>query len=224
MTRTFPLNPYFAGIHEYRNRINTNLMACVAMAVMLCVMIMTTGCTPAQKQTTMQIAVSVNAHLPSVVAAADTVAAVVASLDPASALIIQPADVAFDTLAKTVQALLTSYIANPTASVLQQIQTAINTLESTVNTAVLAAAGIKNSSSQALALAALKGLLTVVTIVFALISQTETVAMLKQLRDTNTIHLALMRPYMDKVVLDQAAADTGMDLNKSFEVAEAHGF
>lgn len=213
----------FFPVFQFPN-LRRSLQSLVAAVVLILCIPVFTGCTASQKQTTLQIITTVNSRLPEVVAAADTAAQVVASLDPASALLIEPADAAFDTLAKTLQALLTAYIANPSATALQQIQTAINTLESNVNTSVLAAAGIKNSASQALALAALKGLLTVVTIVFALISQTESVAMLEELRRTNTIHFAKVRKYMDENELQVAANETGMNLNASFHQAESFGF
>jgi hypothetical protein len=181
------------------------------------------GCTAQQKQTTLQIVTEINTHIPEVVAAADTVAATVSALVPADAVIIGVSDVAFDTAAKTIQALTASYIANPTASVLAQIQTAITTLEGQINTATLNVVGIKNTATQSAVLAALKGLLTVVTVVFALISPTLTTAQLVDLRDSNTIHLARVRPYMDERELQQQAKAMHVDLDKTFAQAEAFG-
>jgi poly-gamma-glutamate capsule biosynthesis protein CapA/YwtB (metallophosphatase superfamily) len=192
--------------------------------VLCCAMVALTGCTPAQKQTTLQVITAVNARLPEVTAAADTVAATIAALAPADAALIAVCDTGFDTVAKTLQALTASYIANPSASTLAQIQAAINTLESTLNTATLNVVGIKDAASQKLALAALKGLLTVVTVVFAMIAPTESVAQLEALRETNTIHLARLRPYLDERELQQAAAESGVDLDKTFRQAEAFGF
>jgi hypothetical protein len=182
------------------------------------------GCTPAQKQTTLQVVTAINQHIPEVVAAADTVAATVELLDPASAALLSVGDATFDTLAKTLQVLTAAYIANPNASTLQQIQTAINTLESNINTATLNAVGIKDVESQRLAVAALHGLLTVVTIVFGMIAPTESVTMLYQLRSTGTIHLAQVRPYMDAGELAAAGKADGVDVNEMFKTAEAFGF
>jgi len=205
-----------------KQRIRTTGMSIVA-AVMCCCLF-TLGCTPAQKQTTLQIITEINAKLPEVTSAADTVAALVAGLAPGDAALIAIGDTAFDAAAKTLQALTTSYLANPSASTLTQIQTAINTLESNINTATLNAVGIKDKATEELAIAALKGLLTVVTVLFALISPTESVAQLERLRETDTIHLARVRKYMDQPELQQAASSAGVDLDATFNRAEAFGF
>lgn len=221
MTLTFTAYAY--AVSEYRKRVFTNLMSCIA-ALLIVPILALSGCTAGQKQTTLQVVTAINSYTPSIVAAADTVAATLAMLAPADAAAIAIGDTAFDTAAKLIQSLAASYIKAPDATILTQLQTAVNTLESQINTATLNAAGIKDAASQRLALAALKGILTAVTIVFGLISQTETTAMLIQLRNTDTIHLAQVRAYMDENQLQVAANDTGMDLNKSFEVAESNGF
>ncbi len=204
-----------------KRNVHTNVASCVAIVAMTCVTL--TGCTPAQKQTTLQVVTEINTHIPEVVAAADTVSSVVASLLPADAPLVGVTDVAFDTAAKTLQALTASYMANPNASVLQQIQAAITTLEGQLNTATLKVAGIKNSATQQAVLAALKGLLTVVTVVFALISPTLTTAQLLDLRESDTIHLAQVRPYMDQQELQQEAAAMHVNLDRAFAQAEAFG-
>lgn len=190
------------------SRVRMDLRASVAVltlaAVSMCVL---TGCTAKQKQTTVQIIQQINTHIPEVVAAADTVAATIAALTPAEAALIAVCDGGFDAAAKTLQALTAAYLANPSASILQQIQDAINSLEAAINTATLNAFGIKNTVSQNLALAALKGLLTVVTVVFGLISQTETTAQLQALAATGTMHLAELRPYMDEHELERFARE-----------------
>ena len=196
-------------------------MASVCLAA--CVMSFA-GCTPAQKQTTLQVVTAINVHMPEVVAGADTVAATIAALAPSEAALIAVGDVAFDTAAKTLQALCASYIASPNATVLAQIQAAINTLESNINTATLNAVGIKNTVNQQLAIAALKGLLTVVTIVFGLIMPTESISQLRALRNTGTIQLAKTRPYMDEQELHAAAVYAGVNESEAFAQAEAFGF
>lgn len=204
------------------------LSAKACLAAWLCVAILlVTGCTPAQKQTTLQIVTEINVRTPEVVAAADTVAAVVSGFLPTDAVLIGIASVAFDASAKTLQALCASYIANPNASVLAQIQAAVTTLESQINQSTLTAVGIKSSATQQAVLAALKGLLTVVTVVFALITPTLSTAQLEQLKDSNTIHLAKVRPYMDENVLEASTGMKGiharMAVNQAFESAEASG-
>jgi hypothetical protein len=192
-------------------------------AILLIACLVMTGCTPAQQQTTLQVVTEINTHIPEVVAAAGTVAATVSALLPTDAAIIGVADTAFTAAAGTLQALTAAYIKNPTASVLAQIQTAITTLEATINTATLNATGIKDTTTQQIVLAALKGLLTVVTVVFALIAPTLTTAQLVDLRNQGTIHLARVRPYMDEQVLQREAKVRGVNLNHEFAQAEAFG-
>jgi hypothetical protein len=201
-------------------------------AVMCCCMV-ALGCTPAQKQTTLEVITAINAKMPEITAAADTVAATVAALAPSEAALIAVGDVAFDTASKTLQALTASYLANPSATVLAQIQAAINTLESNINTATLNAVGIKNTVNQQLAIAALKGLLTVVTIAFGLISSTESVTQLQQLRETDTIHLAEMRQrklFDENKLRDEAVAQgsprfmASFEVDRAFDGATAQGF
>ena len=194
------------------------LTAQAAVAAIL--MSATFGCTTQQKQTTLQVITQVNTHIPEVVAAADTVSAVVAGLLPTDAALIAVADTAFDTAAKTLQALTAAYIANPNATTLQQIQAAITTLEGQINTATLTVAGIKNAQTQAAVMAALKGLLTIVTVVFGLISPTMTSAQLRAGRDAG-IQLAKVRPYMDENKL--RAELPGVDVDHAFAYAARLG-
>jgi hypothetical protein len=201
--------------------VQTHLGSSIALALICAVTL--TGCTPAQQQTTLQIVTEINTHIPEVVAGAQTVAATISALVPADAAVIGVADTAFTTGADLLQALTASYLKNPTASVLAQIQAAITTLEGQINTATLNATGIKNVALQNTVLAALKGLLTVVTVVFGLLAPTLTTAQLVQLREKNTIHLAKLRPYMDQRVLQQEADAQGVDLNRAFRLATAAG-
>lgn len=192
-------------------------------AALIAATLLVTGCTPAQQQTTVQVVSRIDAYMPTVINAADTVAATVSMLLPADALLIQVSDTAFDTAAATLAALCKSYLANPSANVLAQIQTAIDTLQQQVSAATLKAVGIKDAQSQQLAIAALKGLLTAVSFVFGLISQTQTTAQLIQLRDENRIRLATIRPYLDEPQLRQLARADGYDYDQTLRVAQRFG-
>jgi hypothetical protein len=175
---------------SWPTKVRSNGMSIIALVMMTCISVLSVvGCTPAQKQTVLQIVTAINSHVPEVVAAAATVSATLAALTPADAMVIGVAIGAFDVLASSIQALTAAYIANPNATTLQQIQTAINTLEAQASTASLNALGIKDTVT----IAALKALLTAATIVFGLIAQTESVAMLDALRSTGIVHLALLR-------------------------------
>lgn len=179
------------------------------------------GCSQA---TTTQIVQKVQQWAPSIDAGVDTVAATIEMLAPADAIILQVATTGIDALAVQVEALCKAYLANPTAGVLAQIQTAVNTLEQTVNNATLQAAGIKDAESQRLAVAALKGLATVTSVVFGLIQTTETHAQLRAFAEQDTIKLASVRPYMDAGLLQTAALDNGVTVDQFFAFETAHGF
>lgn len=217
-----PLTQAFATLDR---TIRPHLATPVA-ALLLCALSlpMLTGCTPSQQQTTLQVVAEINTHLPEVVAAAGTAAATVSALLPADAAIVGVADVAFTTGATTLEALTASYLKTPTASVFAQIQAAIATLEGQIDTATLNALGIKDQVLQNTVLAALKGLLTIVTVVFAAIAPTLSTAQLLSLRERNTIHLAKVRPYMNEQRLQQEAGLRGVDLDKAFRQAESAGF
>lgn len=200
--------------------VKTSVLNIVASLSVGCLVL--TGCTDQQKQTTVQVMRQINTYAPAVVSAANTVTAMLAA-NPAIAAVAAPVDTAFDVLANTVQALAASYVAHPDANVLQQLQAAVNTLEVNINTSTLAALKISDPASQQLALVALKGLLTVVTVVFGLVSQTETKAQLLRLRDAGTLHLARVRPYMDESALRVAGLRAGIDVDVLFGRAEAFG-
>lgn len=214
------LDSFCSSVRNIRPCMTTPIAALLLCA--LCVP-MLTGCTPTQQQTTTQVIAEINTHIPEVVAAAGTVAATVSALVPADAAAIGVADTAFTVAASTLQALTASYLKAPSATLMAQIQNAVATLESQINVATLNAVGIKDTVVQNSVLAALKGLLTIVTVVFALIAPTMSTAQLLDLRERGTIHLARMRPYMDERVLRQAADAHGVDLNRSFRLATVAG-
>ncbi len=91
-----------------------------------------------------------------------------------------------------------AYLANPTASVLAQLQSQVVTFQQQVNAALLAAAKITNTSSQQHALACIQGVATIVTAVFALVQSVSSKVALAQMTAESTIKLALVRPYMDE--------------------------
>jgi hypothetical protein len=187
--------------------IRRNLASAIACVLMCAVF--TTGCTTAQKQTTLQVVQKINTYAPAIVDGIDAAATTIATLDPAIGAVIMIGVTALDTLQVAFTATLSAYLANPNATTLTALQSAINALESNINTASLNALHITDPISQRLALAGLKTVLSLVTIVFSLISQTETVAQLDQLRMTDTIHLALLRPQMNEALLEAAVRDNG---------------
>ena len=92
--------------------------------------------------------------LQSAVATVDSTAALLA---PADAPIFAAATIGFDAASNLLVAQAKAYLANPSASVLAQLQNQIVTFQQQVNTALLQAAKIVNANSQQHALAAIRG-------------------------------------------------------------------
>ena len=97
--------------------------------------------------------------LQSAVATVDSTAALLA---PADAPIFAAATIGFDAASNLLVAQAKAYLANPSASVLAQLQNQIVTFQQQVNTALLQAAKIVNANSQQHALAAIQGVGTIV--------------------------------------------------------------
>jgi hypothetical protein len=133
--------------------------------------------------------------LQSAVATVDTTAAL---LVPADAPIFAAATIGFDAASNLLVAQAKAYLANPTASVLAQLQAQVVTFQQKVNAALLTAARIVDTVSQQHALACIQGVATIVTAVFALIQSISTKTALARMAAQSTIKLAAVRPYMDE--------------------------
>ena len=107
---------------------------------------------------------------PTIVSAAMTVDATVATLDPANAPIILAAGTTFTAAANLVQAQAKTYLANPNATTLQQLQAQALAFQANVSTALLQAVHITNSQSQQTILTALNAAVTGISAILALIS------------------------------------------------------
>jgi hypothetical protein len=107
---------------------------------------------------------------PALQSAVQTINGTAALLAPADAPIFTAATVGFDAASNLLVAQAKAYLANPSASILVQLQNAVLAFQSSVNASVLAAAKITNSASQASALNAINGVATIVTAILALVS------------------------------------------------------
>jgi hypothetical protein len=133
--------------------------------------------------------------LQSAVATVDSTASLLA---PADAPIFTAATVGFDAASNLLVAQAKAYLANPTASVLAQLQTQVVTFQQQVNSALLAAAKITNTASQQHALACIQGVATIATAVFALVQSISSKIALTQMANQSTTKLAAVLPYMDQ--------------------------
>ncbi len=133
--------------------------------------------------------------LQSAVAVVNSTASV---LDPSAAPIFTAATVGFDAASNTLEAEAKSYLANPTAGILVQLQTAVVTFQQQVNASLLAAAKITNPASQQKALADINAVGTVVNSILALVESISSKTAVARMAAHSTIKLAMVRPYLNE--------------------------
>ncbi len=133
--------------------------------------------------------------LQSAVATVDSTAALLA---PADAPIFAAATIGFDTASNLLVAQAKAYLANPSASVLAQLQNQIVTFQQQVNTALLQAAKIENTNSQQHALAAIEGVGTIVVAVLALVQTISSKAQVAQMASESSVKFAAVEPYFNE--------------------------
>jgi hypothetical protein len=133
--------------------------------------------------------------LQSAVATVDSTAALLA---PADAPVFAAATAGFDAASNLLDAQAKAYLANPSASVLAQMQAQVVTLQQQVNAALLEAAKIVDAGSQQHALAAIQAVGIIVSAILALVQSVSSRAAVARMTADLTIKLATVRPYMDE--------------------------
>jgi hypothetical protein len=165
------------------------------LALLLCVVLIfglfSSGCSGV---TVAQDIVNWTPALQSAVATVDTAASLLAPVD---APIFAAATVGFDALSNQLVAQAKAYLANPSLSLLQQLQAQVITFQQSVNVGLLKIAGIKDAASQQHALAALNGVATIINTIFGLIAgiKGNTVA---AAATAKTVSLNAVMPYLDR--------------------------
>jgi hypothetical protein len=132
--------------------------------------------------------------LQSAVATVDTTAA---QLDPKDAPVFAAATVGFDAASNLLVAQAKAYLANPSATVLAQMQAQVVVFQQQVNSALLQAARIMNSASQRRALASIQAVATAVTAILALIQSISGKQAVARMAAASTIKLAAVHPYLN---------------------------
>ena len=135
---------------------------------------------------------------PALQRAVATVDSTAALLAPADAPIFAASTVGFDVASNLLAAQAKAYLANPSASVLAQLQNQIVTFQQQVNTALLQAARIVDQKSQQHALAAIQGVGTIVTAILALVESISSKAQVAQMAAESGVKLAAVEPYLDE--------------------------
>lgn len=131
--------------------------------------------------------------LESAVATVDSTASLLA---PADAPIFTAATAGFDVAANTLVTQARAYLANPSASLLVQLQTQITTLQQQVNSALLSAAHISDANSQKHALTAIQAVSTIVESILALVQSISSHAAVAVMASQSTIKLASVQPFL----------------------------
>ncbi|HEV2324968.1 MAG TPA: hypothetical protein VGS10_13545 [Terracidiphilus sp.] len=134
---------------------------------------------------------------PAMQSAVATVNATAAQLDPKDAPIFVAATAGFNAASNLLAAEAKAYLANPSASVLAQMQAQVVVFQQQVNSALLQAARIVNSASQQRALASIQAVATAVTAILALIQSISSKQAIAEMAAASSIKLAALRPYMN---------------------------
>jgi hypothetical protein len=144
-----------------------------------------------------QVAQDIVNWTPALQQAVATVDSTGSLLAPADAPIFMAATAAFYAASNLLVAQCNAYLANPTASVLAQLQTQVVTFEQQVNASLLQAAKIVNPQSQQQALAAIQGVGTIVAAILALVSSISTPAAKAQMAAAAKIKISEVELLVD---------------------------
>jgi hypothetical protein len=172
-----------------------------ALIVLLLPLPFSTGCSGA---TVAQDIVNWTPALQSAVTTVDSTAALLA---PADAPIFTAATIGFDTASNLLVNQAKAYLANPSASLLAQIQTQIVSFQQQVNSSLLQAAKIADPASQKHALSAIQEVGTVVSAMLALVESVSSKSAVAQMAAHSTIKLAAVQPLLDPSQSAQMVAD-----------------
>jgi hypothetical protein len=134
---------------------------------------------------------------PSLQSAVTVVDSTAAILAPADAPIFAAATQGFDAASNLLTAQAKAYLANPSASVLAQLQAQIVAFQQQVNSAVLQAARIVNPASQQHALDAIQGVSTIVNAILSLVQSISGKVELARMASASGIKLAAIEPYLN---------------------------
>lgn len=143
---------------------------------------------------------------PTLQSAVATVDATAAQLDPANAPIFIAATTGFDAASNLLVSQAKAYLANPSATILALLQAQVVAFQQQVNSALLQAARIVNSSSQQRALASIQAVATAVTAILALIQSVSSKQAVARMAAASTIKLAAVSPYVNRSTIANIVA------------------
>lgn len=135
---------------------------------------------------------------PSLQSAVATVDSTAAILAPADAPVFAAATGGFDAASNLLVVQAKAYLANPSASLLAQLQTQIVTFQQQVNASILQAAKIVNPASQQHALAAIQGVATIVSAILSLVQSISSKEQVAGMASKSGIKFAAVEPYLNR--------------------------
>ena len=141
---------------------------------------------------------------PSLQAAVATVDSTAALLDPAASPIFTAVTVGFDAASNLAVAQAQAYLNNPTTTFASTLAAQLVALQQNVNTALLETAKIVNPKSQALALAVLNGVSSIVSVMVSLIKSVKGVTIAAS---TTAVTLLMIKPYRDDALTARLVAE-----------------
>ena len=134
---------------------------------------------------------------PALQSAVATVNSTASLLAPADAPIFTAATVGFDAASNLLVAQAKAYLANPSASALQQLQAQVVTLQQQVSAALLQTARIVDANSQQHAMSVIQAVATIVNSILALVASISSKAAVTKMSAATGVKLAMLRPYLD---------------------------
>lgn len=171
---------------------STARLGCWALIALLLPMPLIGGCSGTR------VAQNIVNWTPTLESAVATVNSTATMLDPKDAPIFAAATAGFDAASNELVVQAKAYLANPNASVLAQLQTAVVTFQQRVNASLLQVARITNPASQQHVLNAINAVATVVTAMLALVTSISSKAAVARMASQSTIKLAAVQPYLNK--------------------------
>jgi hypothetical protein len=182
------------------------------MLIALLLMSTVTGCSA------VGVAQDIVNWTPSLESAIATVDSTAALLAPADAPVFSAATQGFDVAANLLVGQAQAYLANPSASVLAQLQAQVVTFQQQVNGSLLAVTRIVDAASQKHALSAIQAVATIVNAMLALVEQVSSKAAVAHMAQAARIKLAVVEPLLDR---DQAVAMVAVHYDEPVAQARA---
>jgi hypothetical protein len=161
---------------------------------------------------------------PSLQAAVVTVESTVSILAPEYAPIVAASTVGFDALSAVVVAQAKAYLANPSASLLQQLQTAVITFQASVNQSLLDAAKIVDPNSQQHVVQAIGAVATIITAIIGLLQRISSPAQIQTMAAASKVKLSQIRPYLPRGQVEAVAQRFHMTPDAFFAQQAQAGF